>query len=60
MPFTFFAVAGQVGYNVPIVCWVDSVNGNHLGKSVDSYFVLSLVVCEVIDCQNIWAGNVDH
>ena len=42
MPFTFFAVAGQVGYNVPILCWVDSVNGNHLGKSVDSYFVLSL------------------
>ena len=37
----FVAVAGQVGQNVSLPLWIDSVNGNHSGKSVDSYFVLS-------------------
>lgn len=40
--FAFVAVAGQVGQNVSLPLWIDSVmNGNHSGKSVDSYFVLS-------------------
>ena len=39
--FAFLAVAGQVGQNVSLPLWIDSVNGNHSGKSVDSYFVLS-------------------
>ncbi|XP_027036189.1 uncharacterized protein LOC113664762 [Pocillopora damicornis] len=39
--FAFLAVAGQVGQNVSLPLWIDSVNGKHSGKSVDSYFVLS-------------------
>ncbi|KAL9954561.1 hypothetical protein ACROYT_G042117 [Oculina patagonica] len=39
--FAFVAVAGQVGQNVSLPLWIDSTNGNRLGRSVDSYFVLS-------------------
>ncbi|XP_022791170.1 uncharacterized protein LOC111330563 [Stylophora pistillata] len=39
--FAFLAVTGQVGQKVSLPLWIDSVNGNDSGKSVDSYFVLS-------------------
>ena len=39
--FAFVAIAGKVVENVSLPLWIDSVNGNHSGKSVDSYFVLS-------------------
>ena len=39
--FAFVAIAGKVVEKVSLPLWIDSVNGNRPGKSVDSYFVLS-------------------
>ena len=39
--FAFVAIAGKVVEKISLPLWIDSVNGNRPGKSVDSYFVLS-------------------